>query len=190
MTEEHAAMKQPHNLILQNRKDLSVSGVTEVVSFDENTVVLITALGELTVRGFSLHISKIQRGNRRSGAGRGNPRAFVYGSTRSEAERQYFCADVPRLMVERMESWLVEETLLFLKACALGAVLGACYDGFRILRAAVRFHTVLVFVQDVLYFVGVTIVTFAFLLAYNDGELRMFILIGELMGAGAVFLFD
>lgn len=58
MTEEHAATKQPHNLILQNRKDLSVSGVTEVVSFDENTVVLITALGELTVRGFSLHISK------------------------------------------------------------------------------------------------------------------------------------
>lgn len=86
-----------------------------------------------------------------------------------------------------MESWLVEETLLFLKACALGAVLGACYDGFRILRAAVRFHTVLVFVQDVLYFVGVTIVTFAFLLAYNDGELRMFILIGELMGAVLYF---
>lgn len=47
-----------HNLILEGRKNLSVSGVTDVVSFDENTVVLGTGCGELTIRGCQLHISK------------------------------------------------------------------------------------------------------------------------------------
>ena len=30
----------PHNLILEERKRLSISGVTEIDSFDEQTVVL------------------------------------------------------------------------------------------------------------------------------------------------------
>lgn len=45
------------NLILENRKKLVLSGVTDVDSFDENAILLYTQLGELVVRGKGLHIN-------------------------------------------------------------------------------------------------------------------------------------
>ncbi len=44
------------NLILEDRKRLTVSGVEEVDGFDETHVQMRTLQGELTVRGESLHI--------------------------------------------------------------------------------------------------------------------------------------
>jgi sporulation protein YabP len=49
----------PHNCILEDRKRLSVSGVNNVGSFDEETIVAITDYGEMTIRGQSLHITKL-----------------------------------------------------------------------------------------------------------------------------------
>ena len=43
-----------HNLILEERGSLTVTGVSDIDSFDEETVVV-----ELTVRGSGLHINKI-----------------------------------------------------------------------------------------------------------------------------------
>lgn len=51
--------KQNHNLILENRKSLSLSGVTDVDSFDEKSICLYTELGELTIQGRDLHIDSI-----------------------------------------------------------------------------------------------------------------------------------
>ncbi len=48
-----------HNIILEGRKKMSVSGVTDVDSFDENTVLLYTTMGELTVRGSDLHVNDL-----------------------------------------------------------------------------------------------------------------------------------
>lgn len=48
-----------HNLILEGRSKLSVSGVTDVDRFDENTVLLYTSMGELTVRGTDLHVNDL-----------------------------------------------------------------------------------------------------------------------------------
>ena len=48
-----------HNLILEERGNLTITGVEDVDSFDEETVVVYTELGELTVRGSGLHINKI-----------------------------------------------------------------------------------------------------------------------------------
>jgi sporulation protein YabP len=48
-----------HHVILEEREQLSVSGVEEVESFDENTIVMYTARGTLVVRGASLHIEKL-----------------------------------------------------------------------------------------------------------------------------------
>ena len=47
------------NIILENRKRLTVSGVEEVDGFDESSVQLRTALGELTVRGEGLHVEQL-----------------------------------------------------------------------------------------------------------------------------------
>ena len=51
--------KLPHHIILDSRSSLSVSGVEEVESFDENTIVMVTVRGTLVVRGDGLHIEKL-----------------------------------------------------------------------------------------------------------------------------------
>lgn len=48
-----------HNLILEGRERLSVSGVSDVSGYDENTISLSTARGDLTVKGSDLHIEKL-----------------------------------------------------------------------------------------------------------------------------------
>ena len=50
-------IKMPHNLILKDRAQLTLSGVTDVDSFDENVITVYTDFGELTVKGEGLHIS-------------------------------------------------------------------------------------------------------------------------------------
>lgn len=47
------------NLILESRKNLSVSGVEEVDGFDEGFVRMYTCLGALTVRGTGLRIENL-----------------------------------------------------------------------------------------------------------------------------------
>ena len=49
----------PHHLVLEDRRALTVSGVSDVDSFDELTVIIYTDLGELTVKGEGLHINRL-----------------------------------------------------------------------------------------------------------------------------------
>lgn len=46
----------PQGIIIQDRRQANISGVIDVGSMDENTVVLETVLGELTVKGEELRI--------------------------------------------------------------------------------------------------------------------------------------
>lgn len=57
-TEEKHPAGMKHNLILEGRRVLTVSGVSDVSGFDEQSVVLITGMGELAVKGSNLHINK------------------------------------------------------------------------------------------------------------------------------------
>lgn len=47
------------NLILENREKLSISGVLDVLSFDDQVVVVETELGLLNVKGENLRINKL-----------------------------------------------------------------------------------------------------------------------------------
>ena len=49
----------PHKLTLNERKQLTVTGVTEVVSFDENAVIVHTDLGSLVVQGKNLQLKTL-----------------------------------------------------------------------------------------------------------------------------------
>ena len=49
----------PHKLTLNERKSLTVSGVTEVVSFDEAAVIAHTELGTLVVQGEDLQLKTL-----------------------------------------------------------------------------------------------------------------------------------
>ena len=49
----------PHKLQLNERRNLTMNGVTEVVSFEETAVVLQTALGTLIVQGEGLQLKTL-----------------------------------------------------------------------------------------------------------------------------------
>ena len=57
MGEERMAL--PHKLTLNERKKLTVTGVTEVISFEENAVILKTALGTLAIQGHQLQLKTL-----------------------------------------------------------------------------------------------------------------------------------
>lgn len=48
-----------HNIILEDRKKLVLSGVSDVVSFDDISVVLETLKGRLNINGSNLHIQTL-----------------------------------------------------------------------------------------------------------------------------------
>lgn len=56
MTEQN---QKKHNLILENRKNLSLGGIDDVLGFNEETVTLSGGFGILVIRGEKLHISKL-----------------------------------------------------------------------------------------------------------------------------------
>jgi sporulation protein YabP len=49
----------PHNIIMNSRSKLSITGVSDVESFDENEIVLSTSQGTMFIRGSNLHIGKL-----------------------------------------------------------------------------------------------------------------------------------
>ncbi len=51
--------KMPHLVSMSERSNLGVSGVLDVDSFDDMTVVIYTELGELTVKGQGLRIQRL-----------------------------------------------------------------------------------------------------------------------------------
>lgn len=59
MQEKETAVSRPHNLIMENRRAINISGVNDVGNFDDGMVVLYTQLGELTIKGRNLHISRL-----------------------------------------------------------------------------------------------------------------------------------
>ncbi|WP_352418151.1 sporulation protein YabP [Proteiniborus sp.] len=58
MTEKKVSAKS-NNIILEDREKLGISGVEYVESFNDNTIVLATSKGGLSIKGASLNISKL-----------------------------------------------------------------------------------------------------------------------------------
>lgn len=71
-----------HNIILEDRKKFVLTGVKEVISFDDETVMLDTALGKLTIKGATLRIINFEA---MSGdlSGEGKIHAIIYTAPES-----------------------------------------------------------------------------------------------------------
>ncbi len=54
-----AEERLPHKLQLNERRQLTMNGVTEVVSFEDSSVVLQTSLGTLIVQGRELQLKTL-----------------------------------------------------------------------------------------------------------------------------------
>ncbi len=70
--------KNLHSIILEGRKKISISGVTDVDKFDENIVILFTNMGELTIKGSDLHVNDLSVENGEMNI-EGEIDAFYYG---------------------------------------------------------------------------------------------------------------
>ncbi len=57
--EKNGTQKIISNIILESRERMTVSGVIEVESFDENSIILDTELGTLIIKGQVLKIGKL-----------------------------------------------------------------------------------------------------------------------------------
>ena len=45
-----------HNIIIENRKKATICGVKDVLTYTENSVIAITELGTLNIKGKEMHI--------------------------------------------------------------------------------------------------------------------------------------
>lgn len=62
MADEKKAVSK-HIVTIDRREALSVTGVLDVVSFDEETIVAETELGILILKGNNLHVNKLNLEN-------------------------------------------------------------------------------------------------------------------------------
>lgn len=81
-----------------------------------------------------------------------------------------------------MDITITSQTYLFFTSILLGASLAAVYDIFRILRIAIPSGSLLIAIEDIFYFLFCTFVTFTFILRTNEGMVRSYILLGEIIG--------
>lgn len=79
----------PHKLQLNERTSLTMTGVAEVVSFDENTVVLQTSLGLLVIQGQQLQLKNLTLEGGQV-AVEGSIRALSYEEPRQTGWRRLF----------------------------------------------------------------------------------------------------
>ena len=79
----------PHKLQLNERESLTMTGVAEVVSFDENAVVLQTSLGLLVIQGQQLQLKNLTLEGGQV-AVEGSIRALSYEEPRQTGWRRLF----------------------------------------------------------------------------------------------------
>jgi len=48
-----------HTLVVDRRESVSITGVTDVISFDEETIIAETDMGILLIRGGNLHVNRL-----------------------------------------------------------------------------------------------------------------------------------
>lgn len=75
------------------------------------------------------------------------------------------------------------QVTVFLWTILIGAILGFVFDFFRILRRKGNTKDILVYLQDVVFWLIVTIVIIVSTFLINDGELRGYMLFGYILGA-------
>lgn len=64
----------------------------------------------------------------------------------------------------------------------LGMIFGIFYDIFKSLRSVKKHKNFVIFIEDILFFFVVSIITLLFLIATTNGEVRGYILFGILAG--------
>ena len=80
--EEKTGVK-PHSCLMQDRSSVKLTGVREVVSFDDSQVVMDTDMGLLSVKGRELHLKQLSVDGGQVAVD-GNVDALLYEENRKE----------------------------------------------------------------------------------------------------------
>lgn len=57
--EDKANSNAHHRLIISDRERVSITGVTDVISFDTDAVIIETEMGTLAIKGMDLHVNRL-----------------------------------------------------------------------------------------------------------------------------------
>lgn len=77
---------------------------------------------------------------------------------------------------------LSKQTVSFLSSFGFGFLLGVVYDMFYIARLLISKSKMATLISDILYVIVAAIMSFILVLVVTDGEVRAYILLGELLG--------
>ena len=61
--EEKKRSPSRHSITIDKRETINVSGVIDVISFDEESVIAETELGIIIIRGVNLHVKRVNLEN-------------------------------------------------------------------------------------------------------------------------------
>ena len=75
-----------HNIIIENRNQININGVCDCLGFDEETILLSTNLGKLTIKGSGLHI---QNFDTQSGELSAEGKIYAVAYTNSETQKGF-----------------------------------------------------------------------------------------------------
>ena len=83
---------------------------------------------------------------------------------------------------------MADQTRFFLWTILLGAAAGLFYDFFRIIRKIIRHPNFLTQLEDLIYWLFVSVMIFYFILHRNSGEVRIYAIIGVFSGMCLYFV--
>ncbi len=63
MEDLNSINKRQHKMVVNNRKNGSLTGVKDVIAFDEGEVILETDMGVLVIKGHDLHVKRLNLEN-------------------------------------------------------------------------------------------------------------------------------
>ncbi len=172
---------RPHKLELLNREKGSVTGIQDVVSFDENQMILDTDMGLLTVRGKALHVSRLTLEKGEVDI-EGEFESFSYSATSPTGNRRSRSLDGCSVRRWRMSGTVRGEIWLLGGSVCTGIALMMMYDGLRIFRWLVRHGSFWTGMEDAAYWLFASFATFRLLFGQNDGVLRGYAVAGVLGG--------
>ena len=83
---------------------------------------------------------------------------------------------------------MIDQVQIFWYSLVLGLILGMIYDIFKLFRLVFNSKKWSIFFQDILYFIIISLITFFFIIIFNKGEIRYYILIGQFIGWGIYYI--
>lgn len=81
-----------------------------------------------------------------------------------------------------MENSIINQTNLFIIFILNGIFIGILFDFFRILRKSFKTSDIITYIQDILFWILAGISILYSIFRFNNGEIRLYIFIGILLG--------